>query len=332
MEKPIRVGLVGVGAISDWHVRAIRAVGMEVAAVSTRPGSARLSDFASRHAIPEVSEGWREMFARDGAFDAIVIATHTDGTPEILEASLLLGVPVLVEKPVAWSSDRLESLASRAHPKVIVGFNRRFYRPVREARREAQGDGPLLVQVTAPESIDPPRADDPHPDSMRPFFENSCHGIDLLRFLLGDLRVDSVRRLETADGRLAGIAATLSTARGDVVSYLGNWSAPSNFGICLFRGGRRFDLVPFEAATLYEGMDVIEPEAGSSIRRYIPRRTTHIELEEIDRIEKPGFVAQAAALKRLAQGGTAPPEAATLEDARAAVELCEALSGVRYAQ
>lgn len=328
----IRVGLVGVGAISDWHVRAVRAVGMDVTAVSTRPGSGRLRDFATRHAISDVYEDWREMLGRAGAIDALVIATHTDATPDVLEASLPIGIPILVEKPVAWSSDRLATLASRAHPKVIVGYNRRFYRPVREARREARSDGPLLVQAMAPEDIDSPSGDDPQANYMRPFFENSCHGIDLLRFLLGDLRVDSARRLQTAGGTLAGIAATLSTERGDVVSFLGNWAAPANFGISLFRGGRRFDLAPFEAATLYEGLDVIEPQAGSSIRRYVPRQTTRIELEEVDRIEKPGFVAQAAALKQLAQGGLAPSEAATLEDARAAVALCEALSGVRYAE
>jgi predicted dehydrogenase len=332
MGKPLRVGLVGVGAISDWHVRAVRAVGMDVTAVSTRPGSERLRDFASRHAIADVSDGWREMLARDGAFDALVIATHTDATPDVLEASLPLGIPILVEKPVAWNSARLATLASRAHPKVIVGYNRRFYRPVREARREARSDGPLLAQATVPEDIESPSGDDPQADYMRPFFENSCHGIDLLRFLLGDLRVDSARRLQTPGGALAGIAATLSTERGDVVSFLGNWGAPANFGISLFRSGRRFDLVPFETATLYEGMGVIEPQAGSTVRRYVPRQTERIELEEVDRTEKPGFVAQAAALKQLAQGGLAPSEAATLEDARAAVALCEALSGVRYAE
>ena len=326
----IRVGLVGAGAISDWHVRAARAAGMDVAAVGARPGSSRLRDFALRHAIADVFDDWREMLARDGAFDALVIATHTDATPDVLEAALPLGVPILVEKPVAWSSARLATLAARAHPRVLVGYNRRFYRPVREARREALLDGPLLVHATVPEDIRP-ASGDPQANYLRPFFENSCHGIDLLRFLLGDLRVDSARRLQAADGRIGGIAANLSTERGDVVSFLGNWSAPANFGISLYRGGRRFDLLPFEAGTLYEGMDVMEPEAGSTVRRYVPRPTARIELDEIDRREKPGFVAQAAALKGLAEGGPVPPEAATLEDARAAVALCESLSGVCYA-
>jgi len=326
-----RVGLIGVGDISDWHVRALRAVGMEVVSVGARPGSTRLHAFARRHAIARVHEDWREMLSGGGAFDALVIATHTDATPEVLEAALPLQIPTLVEKPVAWSSDRVADLASRAHRSVIVGYNRRFYQPVREARREARRDGPVLVQATVPESIDGPAGDDPHFEYMRPFFENSCHAIDLLRFLLGDLRVDSSSHLRAPGGRLAGIAATLSTERGDVVSYLGNWSAPANFGISLFRGGRRFDLMPFEAAPLYEGMDVFEPSAGSSVRRYAPRQTERIELAEVDRSEKPGFVAQAAALQQLARDGVAPPETATLEDARAALELCEALSGVRYA-
>lgn len=319
------------GAISDWHVRAVRASGMVVASVSTRPGSERLQDFARRHAISGVYEDWREMLAHADELDAVVIATHTDGTPEILEAFLPLGLAILVEKPVAWSSDRIAKLAARAHPKVIVGFNRRFYRPVEAARAEARGGPPLLLQLTFPEGVPLPVDDDPKQLYLRPFFENGCHGIDLVRYIVGDLEVQSVRHLRAPGGYVCAISAILSTRRGDVVSLLGNWGAPSNYSISLHRAGRRLDLKPLETATIYEGMDVLEPSSEWPIRRYIPRQTERIDLEDIDTKEKPGFVAQATALRRMAEGRPAPPHAATLEDAGAAVAICEALSGVRYA-
>jgi predicted dehydrogenase len=330
LNAPLRVGIIGVGPISDWHVRAIRAAGMEVAAVTTRPGSARLEDFAGRHAISRVYAGWEEMLARGEELDAVVIATRPDGTPEILDAFLPLGIPILVEKPVAWSSERIARLATAANDKVIVGFNRRFYRPVEAARAEAQGGEPLLVFLTLPEQVVPPQGEDPDRLYVRPFFENSCHGIDLVRYLIGELRIESVRILSSAGGHIGGISATLSSARGDVVSFLGNWGAPANYAISLHRPGRRFDLLPFEAATVYEGMDVVAPTDEWPIRRYVPRELSRIHLDEIDRTEKPGFVAQARALRMMAEGRPIPSPAATLEDARAVVALCESLAGVRY--
>lgn len=332
MTRSIHLGVLGVGPISDWHVRAARAVGMDVTAVSTRPGSGRLRRFAQRHAIHRVYEDWSEMLARSEGLDAIIIATHTDGTPEILDAFLPLGLPILVEKPVAWSSERVSRLITRAHAKVIVGFNRRFYRPVEAARTEARGGPPLLVQLTSPEGISVPEGKDPDSLYLRPFFENSCHGIDLVRYLVGDLQVESVRVLRSADEHIAGVSAILSTRRGDVISFLGNWGAPANYGISLNRANRRFDLIPLEAAMIYEGMDVLDPSDDCPVRRYVPRLAGRIDLEEIDRSEKPGFVKQALALRSIVEGKPAPPQAATLEDAKAVLAICEALSGVRYAR
>ncbi len=331
MTRPIRVGIVGAGPISDWHVRAIRGAGMDVVAVSSRPGSARVEEFARRHAIEGVFEGWREMLVRADTLDAVVIATHTDGTPEVLEAFLPCGFPILVEKPVAWSSERIATLIPQAHSKVIVGFNRRFYRSIEAARGEVRDGPPLLVQVALPEDIATPTGADPDRSYLRPFFENSCHGLDLVRYLLGDLRVEAAVLLKTESGHIGGVSATLSTRRGDVVSFLGNWGTPANFSISLHRPGRRFDVMPLETGSLYEGMDVLEPSEECPIRRYIPRRTGTIALEETDRDQKPGFIAQAAALRSLVEGDPAPPQAATLDDARAVVALCEEISGVRYA-
>ncbi len=319
-----RVGIVGVGDISNWHVRALQLAGCTVTAVAARPGSARLSAFAARHAISQVYSDWQTMLTSPDEWDALVIATPPESTPEILAAALGLGVPVLAEKPVAWESSVLQTLCGQAQGQVIVGFNRRFYRTAELARAEAQNGPPLLATLTLPDAITA-SDNDPTGHDLRPLFDMGSHGLDLLRFVLGDLELSSVQHVSGPDGYVNGFAATLTSERKDVVQVLGNWRTPANYALTLHRPGRRYEMLPLEVATLYEGMDVSEPTDAFPVRRYLPRATEQIFLAEVDRREKPGFVAQARALVRLIRGEPLGFQAATLEDALAAVRLCEAL-------
>src|ERR1017187_2746050 len=139
----------------------------------------------------------------------------------------------------------------RSSGRIIVGYNRRFYRPVLAAREEARGGPPVLAQLSLPEGVVVPDGADPESLYLRPFFENSCHGIDMIRFLLGELNVEATRLLRTGGGFVVGVTAILSTKRGDLGSFLGTWGTPANYAVPLHRSGRRFELLPFEAATIY---------------------------------------------------------------------------------
>jgi len=323
-----RVGFIGTGNMADWHARALRVAGFELTAACARPGSRRLAPFAERHGIAHVYEDWETMLSEPKRFDALVIATPTDASAWILEYALDSGIPILVEKPVARNSSKLASLCRKPHDRVIVGYNRRFYASAQKARSEVQQGPPLLIQMSLPEDIVTSVKPDTSSNYLAPFFENSCHGIDLLRFLAGDLRVETVRRLETP-GAIQGLAAVLSTQRGDIIQFTANWGTPANFSISLHRPGRRLDLSPFEVATIFEGMDTLPPSDEYPVRRYIPRETGRVSLDDLDLREKPGFVRQALALKSLVETGVRPPEAASLHDAMMAIRLCEELAGVQ---
>lgn len=328
-EHKYRVGIIGVGEIADWHARAFRKVGMEITAVSARLGSQRLPDFAARHQIAARFDDWKAMLDHPDLFDALAILTWPDGTPTVLQAAMDLGIPILVEKPVGWNSASIRQLCSKPNSHVIVGYNRRFYRPVQEARREVLNGPPLLAQLTLPTQLYPPSGFDPTAHYLYSFFESvTAHGLDLTRFVMGDLTVLHTARLKDSDGNLAGVAAVLATERGDLLQVTGNFAATCNFSLVLNRPGRRFDLLPFEAATIYSGMEVLPPDAEYPIRRYVPRKATQITLDNVDLQEKPGLVGEAKALLAMAQGERPPEFTARLEDALAVTTLCEQLTGV----
>lgn len=321
-----RIGLIGAGEIAEWHVRALRIAQCTVSAVATRAGSSRAQHFAERHNIPRTFDGWNDMLDHHREWDGLVLATHTDATGDILERALEMRVPVLVEKPVAWTSTRIAALRMAVYSPVIVGFNRRFYSTVQFAREVVASGPPLLAHMSLPEALVADETD--AVARCRPFFSNSCHGLDLLRFVFGPLSLKSVTRLAGPGGQLNGFAATLMSSRGDVIELSGNWGTPANFALSLDRPGRRVELKPLELASIFEGMEVLEPSNDIPIRRYVPILRNRVGLETSDRLEKPGFVQQALAFKALFETDTLTPTvAARLEDAEAAIRLAEELVG-----
>ena len=327
MDKP-RLALIGCGKISEFHAPACREAGFELAAVCSRPGSTRLDSFAQRHDIPLVFDHVEALLEAREKWDALLIAISVEATLDVLTLALESGAPILVEKPVALRSAELLPIINRGLP-VIVGYNRRFYRTTQEARLDVATTSPVMAHLSIPESIKTPHRTEENPGYLRPFFANSVHGLDLARYVFGELSVQFVQHIRNPSGAILGLAATLSAATqsaegGSVVQLTANWGTPANFSLTLDRPGRRLELRPFESATVYEGMEVREPTEETPIRRYDPIPVARVDLDEVDRRFKPGFVAQGKALASLVRGEDTGP-AARLEDAYAVLQLAEQL-------
>lgn len=324
-----RVGLIGTGIIAHARVPALRAAGVEVTAVCSRPGSTTVAGFAKSHDIPVVFDGWRALLGARGEWDALVVSTWPDGTPSVLEDAMPLGAPILVEKPVAWNTTTLRRLCSLPHDHVVVGYNRRFYPSVQEARREVEAGPPVLAQLVLPTDVPVPQEHDSSGRYMQQFYESvSALGLDLTRFVLGDLTVQAVQRMTTPAGNISGLSALLTTPRGDLLHLTCPWGTSANYSLTLNRPGRRLELLPFEIGTLYEGMEVQPPSEDYPIRRYLPKPVRRIPLAGVDLEQKPGFTGEAEMLADMIAGKAPPAFAARLEDALGVTALCEALTGV----
>lgn len=327
MAKP-RLGMIGCGQIAEFHAPAFRAAGFDLAAVCSRPGSERVRAFADRHEIPDVFDSPIDLVAARDKWDALLIAVSIDATLDILKMALALNAPTLVEKPVSRRSADLESIADGSHG-VLVGYNRRFYGAVQAARSEEAGNAPHVAIMSMPESIPTPGDPADDPAYLARFFTNSVHGLDILRFVFGDLSVEKVHRVMNDGGALQGFAAILSAPSGSVVQLNANWRAPGQFTFTLDRPGHRLELRPFEQGIIYEGMDIVQPTHANPIRSYHPKEVGRVQIEAQDRDFKAGFVAQAEALGVLVRGAQ-PRDAATLKDAHNVLMLAEQLVGQEF--
>ena len=129
MTEPVRIGVVGAGAIAQLtHLPLLSKMrGAKLVAVcdNDRPKARALAD---RFDIDDTYTDIEDLL-ETGELQAIVIATPNHlHEPHVLSA-LAAGLDVLCERPLAMSArgvERIVNAAARANRKVLVGNNYRF--------------------------------------------------------------------------------------------------------------------------------------------------------------------------------------------------------------
>ncbi len=193
----VRLGVVGCGRVTESrHLPALREMGeFEVVALSD-VDDARLERVAERFGVGRRCRDYRELI-EDSGVDAVAVCVPPKLHAEVALAALAAGKHLFVEKPLALQLEECDLLSQRAAAapslKVLVGFNMRWHRLVREARARVRGGefGRVkLVRTVFTSSI---RLGGEFAEWRRAretgggvLFELGTHHFDLLRFLLGD--------------------------------------------------------------------------------------------------------------------------------------------------
>jgi predicted dehydrogenase len=127
----VRVVVIGCGLIGRKRLEAIELLEDATLAATIDPVRERAADTRAPH-----YRSLRELTPQ--SYDAANIAVPHDAAPDLTEAILAAGKPVLVEKPLATSptaARKLEKLADKLPSPSFVGYNYRFLPTVREAMK-----------------------------------------------------------------------------------------------------------------------------------------------------------------------------------------------------
>jgi len=156
MSAPVRVGLIGCGAIAQLsHIRYLQEYGelfRLVALADLNP--ALLQDVADHFHVEQRYTDLAKMLERSD-IDAVVVC-HSGSHRDTILAALQAGKDVFTEKPVAWNLRETEEVAAAVKPSdriVQVGYHK-LYDPgfayARERIREMQDLAFVRVTVLHP--------------------------------------------------------------------------------------------------------------------------------------------------------------------------------------
>ncbi len=187
LPEPIRWGIIGIGRFGRLHARAVQSIyGLELTAICNR-NRERLDEAQVAFSTSLATIDYRELL-NDPSIDAVSITTHWQDHYDVAAAALASGKHVLLEKPMAATSDecrRLLELARAARGKFMVGHICRFDPRVTLAK-QAIDDGRIgrIVSMHAKRNL-PQVAGSLRLDKISPLIGDGIHDADLMMWFLG---------------------------------------------------------------------------------------------------------------------------------------------------
>lgn len=99
VERPLRVGVIGIGFGQAAHVPAFRSIPGALIQGIAASDYGRAKRVAERLSIPDAFGSWQDLLAE--RIDAVTIAVPPDLQPDIVRAAAVRGIHVFCEKPLA---------------------------------------------------------------------------------------------------------------------------------------------------------------------------------------------------------------------------------------
>jgi predicted dehydrogenase len=315
-KERVRIGFVGAGAYAQHHLKALASYEeVELEALLTTGGPAA-AETAGRYGIATTHSDRDAFLAED--VDAYVVVVPPAAMVEVASACLATGRPTLLEKPPGVSSADTEALlrtATTAGTWGMVGMNRRFYSIVDHGLAALARTGSVRgAMVEIPLRITPDRQAKrlTEFDYDHFYVRNAIHGVDLLRYVLGDpVRVHSLTWPNAGHAnRAATYAALLEYENGVVGSLVDLWDTPQQ---------TRLKLVTENAWAEWEPPDTGYVADRKGTRRPIP-------VDPVDTEFRAGIWAQDLHFVEAVRSGREPAyPAATLADMVGTMRLMESI-------
>lgn len=220
-ERPLRVGVVGVGVMGSNHARVFAGLpGIQLVGVADPDH--KQADFVARTlgcaAVADIGA------LLDLGVDAITIAAPTHLHRDVALACIERGVHVMVEKPIASTVEEgieIIDAARRASVTLMVGHVERF-NPAVEAIKEAIRNEDILSIAITRVGPFPPRM-----SNVGVVIDLAVHDIDLIRWFTDSNIIEVQPQVSSAVAEREDIALLQFRTESGVLAHINtNWLTP----------------------------------------------------------------------------------------------------------
>lgn len=137
------IGIVGLGAISDFHANAVRAVGPDRLVACCSRDEAKARRFAEKHRCAPYAS--LDDFLKHPGLDIVSIATAAGHHMEPALSAIAAGKHVIIEKPIEISLERCDRIieAGERAGVLVAGIFQSRFSEVTRVIKEAVDDGRL---------------------------------------------------------------------------------------------------------------------------------------------------------------------------------------------
>lgn len=195
----IKIGIVGVGMISEFHLNAYKNNPQVQIYALCDLNEARAKAAADKYGAVKIYTDYMEMF-KEGGIDAISICTWNNTHEPIAVAAVNAGIDVLLEKPLTMTVEaalRIEEAVKASGQILQIGYVRRYdnnARLVKEFTDLGEFGDFYYARVSSIRRIGNPGGwfADKARSGGGPVIDIGVHVVDLCWYLMGRPKVKSV--------------------------------------------------------------------------------------------------------------------------------------------
>lgn len=233
MNKPLRVAVIGAGGWGYQHARAFSSRQDTILTSITGRTEERTRRRAGEFGVPYYLN-ISEMLEKEKP-DFVSVCMPGEGTFQPTMEVIRAGVPLLIEKPLAYRLDEAETMVAEARKRKLffaIDFNHRYSIPAQMAREDME-KGRLGDVVFALWRFGHGSGPLNHP--YLNLIEAQCHGLDLLESLCGPIAsVQADMTDMTGKGSYSTFSLSLRFVGGGVGSFLGTFDSSENYKLSHF--------------------------------------------------------------------------------------------------
>lgn len=243
--------LIGLGDIAPKYLEVLSKLQCNIDGIVVRNYD-KAREKAKNFGIKKIYKSLDEI--QDSDCDFFIIMVTPENNADVLKKIISFKKPILIEKPVTFSSNDLEKIVSlnkKFMTPVMIAMNRRFYSIFHKGLEYLKEKDRKIysIKIEAPErfsDINMPKFS----EIVKRYwmFSNPIHCIDLIRFFGGN-----IKKIDVNSNPEKFSYTAIGHCDKDVeFTYISNWKSPGGWSVTLYADDVRITYNPLEKGSIFE--------------------------------------------------------------------------------